>query len=215
MEAIDQKHLELINKAIAKLSEQRPYERRSTKLSFGKKEKLPPVIKELFERYDKDLVEIPGRKFVWLSEYDEVVDWLVDNEAKGLFMYGGYGRGKSIMINAIKTMFVAAGMQLPGFHASMLPNKSPVYDNWNFELYRKWKCSYIDELGSERAVNDFGEKFEPFNEIINIAEQDLNILVISSNLNADQFLLRYGNRAMDRIRRLCKAVEFKGGSLRP
>jgi DNA replication protein DnaC len=215
METIDPKHLELINKAIAKLSENGPYERRSTKLSFGKKHAIPPVIKELFERYDRDLVEIPGREFRWLDEYNEVVDWLVDNEGKGLFMYGNCGRGKSIMINAIKTMFVAVGLQLPGFHASLLPNKSPVFDNWNFELYRKWKCAYIDELGTERMVNDYGEKYEPFNEVINIAEQDLNILVISSNLPADQFLQRYGIRSMDRVRRLCKAVEFKGESLRP
>jgi DNA replication protein DnaC len=215
MEPIDPKHLELINKAIAKLSENGPYGRRSTKLSFGKKNTLPPVIKELFERFDRDMIELPGREFKWLPEYDEVVDWLVDNEGKGLFMYGNCGRGKSIMVNAIKTMFFAVGLQLHGFHASLLPYKSPIYDNWNYELYKKWKCSYIDELGTERMVNDYGEKFEPFTEIINIAEQELNILVISSNLTADQFLQRYGNRSMDRVRRLCKAVEFKGESLRP
>lgn len=215
MDLIDPKHLELINKAIAKLSENGPYERRSTKLSFGKKDKLPPVIKELFIRYDRDLVEVPGREFKWLPEYDEVVDWLVDNEGKGLFMYGSCGRGKSIMITAIKTMFVAVGLQLHGFHASMLPHKSPIYDDWNYEFYRKWKCSYIDELGTEKMITNYGEKFEAFNEIINIAEQDLNILIISSNLSPEQFLQRYGDRAMDRISRLCKAVEFKGNSLRP
>lgn len=216
METIDPKHLELINKAIAKLSETGPYERRSTMLSFGKsREKLKPVIKELFERYDKDLVEIPGRGFIWLPEYDEVVDWLIDNQGKGLFMFGSCGRGKSIMINAIKTMFVAVGMQLPGYHASILPSKSPMYDNSHYEHYKKWKCAYIDELGTERMITNYGEKFEPFNEIINVAEQELNILVISSNLNADQFLLRYGDRSMDRVSRLCRAVEFKGASLRP
>lgn len=214
MEAIDPKHLDLINKAIAKLSENGPYERRSTNLSFGKKNTIPPVIKELFERYDKDLVEIPGREFKWLPEYDEVVDWLVDNKGKGLFMYGSCGRGKSIMINAIKTMFVAVGKQLPGFHASLLPDKSTIYDNRNYELYRKWKCAYIDELGTERMVNDYGEKFEPFNEIINKAEQELDILIISSNLSAVQFQQRYGDRTMSRINRLCKIIEFKGEDLR-
>ena len=64
-------------------------------------------------------------------------------------------------------------------------------------------------------INDYGEKFEPFNEIINIAEQDLNILIIASNMTPDQFLQRYGDRSMDRIRGLCKSVEFKGESLRP
>jgi DNA replication protein DnaC len=215
MDIIDPKHLELINKAIAKLSENGPYERRSTNLSFGKRHTIPPVIKELFERYDKDLVEISGREFRWLPEYDKVVDWLIDNKGKGLFMYGSCGRGKSIMINVIRTMFVAVGKQLPGFHASMLPVKSPIHDDWNYQMYRHWKCSYIDELGTERMVNDYGEKFEPFNEIINKAEQELDILVISSNLSADQFLLRYGDRTISRINRLCKIIEFKGEDLRP
>jgi len=215
MESIDPKHLEMINKAIAKLSENGPYERRSTKLSFGQKDNLPPVIREIFLRFDADLIETPGRVFHWIPEYDEIVDWLVDNQGKGLFMYGSCGRGKSILITVIKTIFVSTGLQLPGFHASLLPLKSPIYDTWNYEQYRKWKCSFIDELGTEKPVTDYGERFEPFNEIINVAEQDLNILIISSNMTPDQFIQRYGDRSMDRIRRLCKAVEFKGESLRP
>jgi DNA replication protein DnaC len=63
-------------------------------------------------------------------------------------------------------------------------------------------------------ISDFGEKIEPFNEILNEAEQKLNILIISSNLTGEQFLERYGDRTMDRLKRLCKIISFKGNSLR-
>lgn len=210
---IDPKHLELINKAFARLSENGPYERRTTKLSFGVRDKMKAVFIECFTRYDKTIPK--NREFKWLPEYEKILDWLADNQGKGLFLYGACGRGKSTTIlGVIKPMFVAIGLVLPGFHASLLPSKSLSHE-WNYEKYRKWKYSYIDELGTEALVNDYGEKYEPFNEIINKAEQDLDILIISSNLTPDQFLARYGDRTMDRINRLCKIIEFKGESLRP
>ena len=208
---IDPKHLALIDKAFAKLSEVAPYERRPTQLSFGDRAKLVPVFVECFTRFDPTVKEMR-----WLKEYDEVCDWLANNGGKGLFLYGACGRGKTnTILGVIRPLFLATGISLPGMHASLLPSKSVYHEGWNFESYRKWKYSYIDELGTEKMVNDYGEKFEPFTEIINKAEQDLDILVITSNLTPDQFLQRYGDRSMDRIRRLCKAVEFKGESLRP
>jgi DNA replication protein DnaC len=212
MEPIDPKHLDMINKAFEKLSGNGPYERRSTKIVLGVRDKLMPVFTECFTMYDKT---IPEGGFKWLPEYDKVLDWMADNQGKGLFMQGSCGRGKStIILGVIRPMFVAIGKSLPGFHASLLPSKAIVSEEWNYEKYRKWKFAYIDELGTEAMVNNYGEKFEAFNEIINKAEQDLDILIISSNLNSEQFLQRYGDRSMDRINRLCKVIEFKGSSLR-
>lgn len=211
---IDPKHLDLINRAFARLSENRPYECRPTNISLGKIGTLMPVFTECFTRYDKTITE--QHPFIWLPEYNKVIEWMADNKGKGLFMYGSCGRGKSKIIKGVLIpAFVALGNHLPGFHASLLPVKSAAYDVWNYELYRKWKFAYIDELGTEAAVNNYGERFEPFNEIINIAEEDLNILIITSNLTPEQFLQRYGDRAMSRINRLCKIIEFKGDDLRP
>ncbi len=214
METVDPKYLDRINRAFARLSENGPYECRPTNIFFGKKEILKPFFIECFTRYDKTLTK--EHPFTWLPEYDKVIEWMAENKGKGLFMFGSCGRGKSKIIKGVLIpAFISIGKYLPGFHASLLPVKSAIYDNWNYEQYRKWKVSYIDELGTECAVNNYGERFEPFNEIINVAEEDLNILIISSNMTPEQFLQRYGNRSMDRINRLCKNVEFTGESLRP
>lgn len=208
---IDPQDLERIKKAFAKLSVEGPYERRTTQFTFGKRERLRPLFEQCFTMYDTTL-----KAFQWLPEYEEVLDWMIDNKGKGLFICGNCGRGKTtIILGVIRPLFTALGKHLPGYHASVLSSKTIESDEWNYMKYRKWKFSYLDELGTERAVNDYGEKFEAFNEIINMAEQNLDIMIISSNLSPDQFLQRYGDRTMDRINRLCKIVEFKGESLRP
>jgi DNA replication protein DnaC len=215
METIDPKHKELLDKAFEKLSVDGPYEIKPTNISLGARDKLKPVFIECFTRYDKTITE--QHPLMWLKEYDKVLDWMADNQGKGLFLYGDCGRGKSkIILGVLRPVFIALGKQLPGFHASMLTAKSIFEpDEWNFQKYRKWKFSYIDELGTESAVNNYGEKFEAFNEIINMAEERLDILIMSSNLSPEQFMHRYGDRSMDRINRLCKMIEFNGNSLRP
>jgi|WetSurMetagenome_2_1015567.scaffolds.fasta_scaffold00004_24 DNA replication protein DnaC len=208
METIDPKHQKKLIKAFDRLSENQldksRYERKPKQLTFGSREKLKPVFIESFKMFDKRIV---GLK--WLPEYEQVLDWLEDNKGKGLYLCGDFGRGKSsIILGVIRPLFEIIGKPLPGFHAIKLPIDR------NFEKYWSWKYSYIDELGAESMVNDYGEKYEAFNMILNIAEQDLNILVMSSNLTAQQFCQRYGDRAMERINSLCKIIEFKGESLR-
>jgi len=208
--------LKRIDAAFKQLSDMQgsPYERRTTQISLGSKDNLREIFAECFTRYDKSIPE--NRRFKWLPEYDKVLDWMVDNQGKGLFMFGDCGRGKStIILGVLKPMFMALGKPFPGYHATLLSSKTADSEEWNYLKYRKWKIAFIDELGTERAVNDYGEKFEPFNEIMNMAEQNLDVLIISSNLTAAQFHERYGDRVMDRIKRLCLAVEFKGDSLRP
>ena len=192
MEELEPKHKDLIDKAFKQLgSEGQPYERRTTNLSFGTTEGLRSAFIECFTRYDKS---IPENGFKWLPEYDKVIEWLVDNKGKGLYLCGACGRGKSnIILGVLKPLFIATGKPLPGFHASLLPSKSAMYDGWNYERYRAWKWSYIDELGAEALVNNYGERYESFTEIINKAEQELDILIISSNLPSEQFLQRYGD----------------------
>jgi DNA replication protein DnaC len=216
MEHVDPQLKVTIERAFQSLSNiNGPHERRQTFLSFGNKEILKYMFIESFKKYDTTIKE-----FQWLVEYNEIIDWLEDSHGKGLYLTGDCGRGKTNIIFGVLVPLYLIRYKtfLPGYHATQLTDMVlPQFDNlcrWNYELYNRWKIAYIDELGTERMVNDFGEKFEPFNEILNVAEQKLHVLIISSNLNGEQFLNRYGDRTMDRIKRLCKIITFEGESLR-
>ncbi len=69
-------------------------------------------------------------------------------------------------------------------------------------------------MGVEPLVNDYSEKCEDFNRVINAAERYLRPLFISTKLTREQLLLRYGERTFDRLMRLCRPVKFEGESLR-
>jgi DNA replication protein DnaC len=195
-------------------SKENPYERKETYMSFGQPDILRKAFKDCFIKYDKTI-----KLFTWLPEYDQVIDWLADNKGKGLFLCGSYGRGKSNIINAvIRPLFqILDRRSIPGCHASLLPIEKSygIYGKYTYENLLNKKIIYIDELGTEKMVTDYGEKYEAFIEILNNAEQNLNILIISSNLTADLFLARYGDRSLDRIERLCRIIKFEGDSLRP
>jgi DNA replication protein DnaC len=170
---------------------------------------------ECFTTYD-----FTTKELIWLSEYNDILEWLKDNKGKGLYLTGDCGRGKTDLILGVLVplYMICFKKRLMGFHATRLSEKVSIQFEdrfkWNYEVVRSWKVAYIDELGTERMISDFGEKIEPFNEILNEAEQKLNILIISSNLTGEQFLERYGDRTMDRLKRLCKIISFKGNSLR-
>lgn len=69
-------------------------------------------------------------------------------------------------------------------------------------------------MGVEPLINDYGERYEGFNRIVNAAERRLRSLFLATNLSKEQLLRRYGERTFDRLIRLCRAVEFRGESLR-
>lgn len=201
-------------------------ERKKTfyKFSFGTPEKLKEVFMRCFQEYD------PGIKdFCWLKEYDEVVDWMADNKGKGLFLTGSPGMGKSnIILGVIVPLFNIMKFQkmkdkygyiaLPGMHASNLISEHTDSDgekHFSYEQFRDKKIFYIDELGTERMAVWYGEKFEAFGTLLDWAEQDYKVMIISSNLDGKIFKERYGERALDRLEHLCRIVTFKGKSLRP
>ena len=78
------------------------------------------------------------------------------------------------------------------------------------------RCPYpvIDELGVETLINDYGERYEGFNRIINAAERYFRPMFVSTNLSKSDMLNRYGERTLDRLQHLCRIVEFRGESLR-
>jgi DNA replication protein DnaC len=146
--------------------------------------------------------------FKWIDEYSQVVDWLSDNQGKGLCMYGSCGRGKTVLAK-----YVLPAMLLK--ECSKVLKYSDIQDlrdNFNDIISKKLIC--IDDIGTEELIINFGNKLDPFCEIIDIVEKKEKLIVFTSNLTAEKKVERYGVRVLDRIKSTTKRVLFKGESFR-
>ena len=147
-------------------------------------------------------------KYLHLPEYDQIINWMTDTKGKGLLLTGSCGRGKSIIVTGVLPLIFYTKLNkiLRFYRAEEIPKKID-------EICKSWAV-VIDELGVEPQVNNFGERTEGFNTIINLAETKITPLFISTNLTTAAILSRYGERTLDRISRLCRVVNFTGESLR-
>ena len=150
-----------------------------------------------------------GDNAVWRDEYKPVADWLADNNGKGLLLAGSCGTGKSLIggkIIPVILYYYCERLMCFQYRATEMNTKLK-------EIIQQ-KIIYIDDLGTETMLNDYGNRHMVFNELIDIAEREGKLLIISSNLDISHLTEKYGDRTMDRLRGLTKLVTFNGKSLR-
>lgn len=147
-------------------------------------------------------------EFVMLQEYKEIVLWLENNEGKGLLMIGANGRGKTLIArHVIPILFVLN-------HNKFLLVINAQKLNNCLDDYLKKKMIVIDDIGTEDQRVNYGERRWAFPELVDNAEKERNLLILTSNLDADAIEKKYGIRTRERIKATCKIVVFKGKSLR-
>lgn len=149
---------------------------------------------------------VPNYK--WISEYDEVARWLEDNQGKGLCLYGNCGRGKTILSKYVLPAIVLAyaGKVLRYEDITALKN--------NFDGIIARKIINLDDVGTEEVINSFGNKIDPFAEIMDAVEKKGKLIVFTTNLTHEKLIERYGVRILDRVKATTARVLFKGESFR-
>lgn len=151
----------------------------------------------------------------WLQGYDEIAKWLQDNDYKGLLLYGANGRGKSVMCyNILPTVFQYYLKQVKIFKCRA--NNLHLIQSGRTDYY-SMLCAqviFIDDFGTESITSVYGEKRDVFSDIVDIAEQDKKLLVLSTNLTPDEIRDRYGIRTLDRLRAITRAICLNGESMR-
>ena len=170
---------------------------------FGTKPECEEQFISAFQAVDNTIEE-----YLHLPEYDQIINWMTDTKGKGLLLTGSCGRGKSIIVTGVLPLIFYTKLKkiLRYYMAEEIPKKID-------EISKSWAV-VIDELGVETQVNNYGEKSEGFNTIVNMAETKITPLFISTNLTPAGILSRYGERTLDRISRLCLVINFTGESLR-
>lgn len=152
--------------------------------------------------------KLDGFTAEWIESYNDIVEWLKSNENKGLFIYGDCGLGKSFIArNVLPAIFMK-------YHQKVVK----VYDiarmNKFIDEVLKFKIVVLDDIGTEEPINIYGSKRYAFSELVDNAEKNGNILIITTNLTKDEIVSRYGERVLERIISTTKRVEFKGRSFR-
>lgn len=170
--------------------------------SFGNREECEKMFYSALLTCDKTIKE-PIR----IPEHEEIIDWMVDTKGKGLLLAGVCGRGKtSILTGVIPVLFkLSYNKLLIPIQAQELGDIKGSFKEWAY-------C--IDDIGTESINNNYGTKRELFTDIMSDAEQHLKPVFISTNLDGQKVINRYGKRTMDRIIRLCKIIKFNGDSFR-
>lgn len=144
----------------------------------------------------------------WLPEYDNVAKWLENNNGRGIFMFGNCGRGKSLLGRYV----------IPAILLKYCGKVTSVFDiqemNKNIDLVMSKQIISLDDIGTEEMINNFGNKRLAFAEIMDAAEKQGKLMIISTNLTQNEIVEQYGDRILDRIKSTTERILFNGESLR-
>lgn len=155
-----------------------------------------------------------GDNAVWLSEYQHIVDWLNDSKGYGLLVTGDSGLGKSVICRDI---IPAILNEQDGSCSRITCLVTTAYnlatDGDELNLYSP-KFIMIDDIGTEGEFVKFGAHRNMFMEVVDFAESNGKVLILTSNLTIKQLTEKYGERTVDRLKNICWLVKIEGESLR-
>ena len=161
-----------------------------------------------------------GRVAKWLPAYDQVSDWLSDNQGRGLLCIGSCGLGKSLLCREILPVIIYQYYNLivPLYDARKINQKQ-------MEQIMHEHLFSIDDIGCESENVEWGKHTIPFNDIVDESEKRRSFMLLSTNLVPTHSIGKdgkvipsiedtYGLRTLDRLKKLTKVVVFKGPSFR-
>lgn len=169
--------------------------------------KIPQASDVLVDCYTACLKTI-DEQFVYINEIQQVAEWLTDNRRKGLLLYGKCGRGKTFMARHVLPLILYRFTGLVPQYFDM------TYAVRHTDEVLSNAIIILDDVGTEDKYVEYGTTRHTFAEIVDAAEKDGKLLIITSNLTRDELLQRYGERTFDRLVKLVRRVLFTGKSLR-
>ena len=183
---------------------------------FKSKAKHEPAKVNYYYAYDLIITGLKakfGDNAVWLSEYQDIVDWLNDSKGYGLLVIGDSGLGKSVICRDIIPAIL--NEQDGSNFTTCLVTTAYDLATYGDELnLNSPKFIMVDDIGTEGEYVKFGAHRNMFMEVVDNAERIGKVLILTSNLTIEQLTEKYGERTTDRLKSLCRLVKIEGKSLR-
>lgn len=153
-------------------------------------------------------LSLEGKQPVWLPQYDQVAEWLSNNEGRGLLLYGSCGTGKTFL-----TRFVLPAVLLK--YCRLVVSQFDMAEaNFSPDKVLQKHILTLDDIGTEEISVKYGEKRSIVPEVLDSTEKYGKLLFLTSNLGAEQLVNKYGTRTFDRILAVTKRIEFNQKSFR-
>ena len=162
----------------------------------------------------RGLVHFCGEQTQWLPEYEEVAEWLSNNDGKGLMCIGDCGRGKTLITQQIIPLMFQHYIRLLDGTKPAIVCYTAIDLLDKFEEISQYKTICIDDVGTEPNQKKYGVTHNYFSELVDLCERKEKLLVCSTNLSGDELQQRYGLRTFDRLTALTRRVFFEGESFR-
>lgn len=146
------------------------------------------------------------------SEDARFVEELKFNPAKGLWVFGNVGVGKTYLVKCLSDNLLN-----PIAITSMIEITAQVKDSGDYNLPTSKKI-YIDDVGTEEPlVNHYGTKitfFKTFIESTYLEQMTFSNLIVSTNLSFDDIERIYGFRVRSRIKDMFNIIYVDGTDMR-
>lgn len=138
----------------------------------------------------------------------QVIEYLADTQGKHLLLLGSCGTGKTLLATKIiPVIFMAKlGKIFKVIKACELFDK--------LEEAKKYPFVVIDDFGTESTAVNFGNKIDTISEVVDSIEGRKCLVIMTSNLDANQIKQKYGIRTYDRLRGLFKVIQVNEKSMR-
>ena len=162
----------------------------------------------------RGLVYFCGERAEWLAEYEEIAEWLGDNDGKGLMCIGDCGRGKTLITQKIIPLMFENYVRLADGTRPAIACFTAIDLLNRFDEISQYKTVCIDDIGTEPDMKKYGVTHNYFSELVDLCERKEKLLICSTNLSRDELTARYGIRTMDRLTAITRRVFFEGDSLR-
>ena len=143
-----------------------------------------------------------------MNEYENIAEWLSNNQGRGLMLYGMCGLGKTVICSRVIPLLLNT-------YCRLLPTIINAQQmNERVDQLLEKGILVIDDVGTEDIAVSYGNKRVAFAELVDNAEKKGKILIITTNLSAEELKNKYGERVIDRLRAITKIINIKGKSLR-
>jgi DNA replication protein DnaC len=139
---------------------------------------------------------------------------VVANRRAGLFVWGGFGSGKTALVDALCSMLVRPPLWVGlgcAEDAELLD--AGTWPCWNDEALGR--CVVLDDLGAETTLSDFGIRRETAGEfVVRYHLRGTGRLFVTTNLSGQELEERYTMRVCSRIKDLMVPLHLTGADKR-